>query len=120
MTMTTEYIYNHATEKLQNFHIDEPCFEFSAVGFPSGPGSYQSQKSTPSSYNTTASTTSSNLSGWGSAISRKSYACLKTLDETETRKMLAGNPPKQLSSRQVPPTVSGQAWGYFADTIENP
>jgi hypothetical protein len=117
--MTTDYIYNHTTEKLQNFKIDEPCFEFSAVGFPSGPGSYQSQTCTPSSYNTAASTTSSNLSGWGSAISRKSYACLKTLDETETRKMLASKPPKQLSSRQLSSTVSGQSWGYFADTIDN-
>lgn len=116
MTISTDYLFNHATQKLQNMKLDEPCYEFSAVGFSSATDSYENQSVTPSSYNTAASATSSNLSGWGSAISRKSYACLKTLNETETRKML-GEPPKQLNS-PVPTSMHNQSWGYFVDTID--
>ena len=88
-----------------------PCVEFSAVGFD-----HHSEAGSYGSLNTfsTASSTNSNLSGWGSAVSRKSYACLKTLGETEERKM---ETTKKALPRQ-PRAIEGDSWGYFVDTPE--
>ena len=53
----------------------------------------------------------SQISGWGSAESRKSYACLKSLaDDTTT-----AQPSRQIRSDPI----VGEAWGYFVDTIED-
>ena len=94
---------------------DVPCVEFSAMGF----ASYESQQSF-----STASTTSSaelgkrssNLSGWGSTISRKSYACLKTLGDNEARKIQR---PTNQFPRQSAATETADNWGYFVDTTDN-
>ena len=59
---------------------------------------------------TSTASTEPNLSGWGSAISRKSYACLSSLDSQA---------PKQQLQRQVRNVPScGPTWGYFVDTVE--
>ncbi len=89
-----------------------PCVEFSAMGF----SSVASQDASVSASSTT--TSSSLLSGWGSAVSRKSYACLKTLGETEARKMQRY--PRTIASRQISRVEPmGDTWGYFVDTPDN-
>ena len=50
------------------------------------------------------------LSGWGSAESRKSYACLTSLVVGENN---AVSPRRIVSSV---PNVEGKGWGYFVDT----
>ena len=54
------------------------------------------------------SSSSSQLSGWGSAESRKSYACLTSLVDEDVS-------PRQIVS--VP--TEGKGWGYFVDTKDN-
>ena len=55
---------------------------------------------------------SSQLSGWGSVVSRKSYACLRTL-EAESQRAIA----QQQQVRQIQQTPEiGDTWGYFVDT----
>jgi hypothetical protein len=63
---------------------------------------------------------SSQLSGWGSIVSRKSYACLQTLEAESTRKYSQKRclPQEQQQKRrkiQETPFV-GDSWGYFVDT----
>jgi hypothetical protein len=81
--------------------------------------------SSTSSYKSSISS-SSQLSGWGSAISRKSYACLRTL-EAECR--LKGTPPcnniprhyrarEPMPQQQKETHFVGEGWGYFVDTKE--
>lgn len=52
---------------------------------------------------------SSPLRGWGSADSRRSYSCLKSLSEDDS-----------LSRRGTAPMpkVDGDGWGYFVDTTD--
>jgi len=59
-----------------------------------------------------SSSSSSNqlLSGWGSAESRKSYACLTSLVVGEDN---VASPRRIVSSV---PNVEGKGWGYFVDT----
>lgn len=79
----------------------------------------------------------SGLSGWGSAVSRKSYACLRTLEEESRKADLQRQQQQQLQQRhclhrqyqqnyqQVPrrpieqPQYVGEAWGYFVDTPDH-
>ena len=52
---------------------------------------------------------SSPLRGWGSADSRRSYSCLKSLSEEDS------------SSRRrttLMPKIDGDGWGYFVDTTD--
>ena len=77
-----------------------------------------------SSLNSLAS--SSQLSGWGSAVSRKSYACLQTLEAesqkrrpqlpTVTRRhtLTSQQRPNRVYTQQLP--IVGETWGYFVDT----
>ena len=91
------------------------------------------------SYKTSLSSSSnlSGLSGWGSTISRKSYACLRTLEE-ESRKV--ERQQQQYNNNLRPHTLQrqsqskfyqdeaseqsqihksrcvGETWGYFVDT----
>mmetsp|Transcript_11526 Transcript_11526/g.21545 ORF Transcript_11526/g.21545 Transcript_11526/m.21545 type:complete len:110 (-) Transcript_11526:436-765(-) len=101
----------HQNQTLSYQEEDVPCIEFSAMGF-SCHGSQQSF-TTASSSVSSATSRSSNLSGWGSAVSRKSYACLKTLGEMEARKLQ--RPPKQVA-RKVAVQDTSDSWGYFVDT----
>ncbi len=90
-----------------------PCTEFSAMRF----GSYESQDSF-NSFDTASSASSSQqfaLSGWGSAVSRKPYTCLKTLADDESRK-LQSNGSSQSSIARQPRIIEGESWGYFVDT----
>ena len=65
---------------------------------------------------------STNLSGWGSAISRKSYACLRTLEEeSRMQPYKTAAARQQQQSKQVRRQVEersyvGESWGYFVDT----
>lgn len=68
---------------------------------------------------------SSQLSGWGSTISRKSYACLRTLEaETvrreATRHRFPAVPrcPSSIQQLQSQPSANA-SWGYFVDTPEH-
>ena len=69
---------------------------------------------------------SSQLSGWGSAVSRKSYACLQTL-EAESQKRRPQLPtvtrrhtlpvqerPNRVYTQKLP--IVGETWGHFVDT----
>ncbi len=100
----TATLYTQQT--IQEQEQDTPCVEFSAMGF----GSLQSEASV------STSSTASSLSGWGSAVSRKSYACLKTLGEEESRKL--HRPPRRMMLRQESAQLAGPAWGYFVDTTD--
>ena len=58
-------------------------------------------------YDCDISATPSQLSGWGSAMSRKSYPCLPSLVKeisSPTRKIMSD-------------PIDGEEWGYFVDTI---
>lgn len=88
-----------------------PCVEFSAMGF--GTHASQQSLSTASTASSSKLSGSSNLSGWGSAISRKSYACLKTLGENEARKEQI---PSRFAARNTSIPQTGDTWGYFVDT----
>ena len=58
-------------------------------------------------YDGNISSSSSQLSGWGSAVSRKSYVCLTSLVREDSSP----------SNRSVsPPPIGGEGWGYFVDT----
>ena len=84
--------------------------EFSAMHF--GPCSEDCRSEETCSFaSTSTASTSSNLTGWGSAISRKSYACLSSLDDTV---------PTQTMPRRVRSSMpsNGPTWGYFVDTVE--
>ncbi len=63
---------------------------------------------------------SSQLSGWGSIVSRKSYACLRTLEAESTRKhsqKRSLQQEQQQKRRKIQETpVLGDSWGYFVDT----
>ena len=65
-----------------------------------------------SGYMSTASS-SSQLSGWGSVVSRKSYACLRTL-EAESQRAIAQEQRVRRQAQQTPEI--GDTWGYFVDT----
>ena len=98
------------------------CVQFNAMSLSfEASRQYGSQQSnTSESTASTLSSTRTNLSGWGSAISRKPYACLKTLGENESRKM---NLPRQSRaavprSKPMGMNVQGDSWGYFVDTPE--
>ena len=100
-------------EIIQERQEQAPCAEFSAMGF----GSYASQDSF-NSFDTASSTSSSQqlgLSGWGSAVSRTPYTCLKTLADDESRK-LQSNASSQSSIVRQPRIIEGESWGYFVDT----
>ena len=74
-------------------------------------------RTSASSFVSTVSSTSQ-LSGWGSAISRKSYACLRTLEE-ETRRFPHQQQAvaQKLVRRNLQQTpYNGETWGYFVDT----
>jgi hypothetical protein len=110
----TATFYNQQQSFQQEQSQDVPCVEFSAMGF----GSHMNETSSyPSEQSfATSSTVQTNLSGWGSAVSRKSYACLKTLGENEARK-------EQKKMTRMPRTaapVQGDSWGYFVDTPDVP
>jgi hypothetical protein len=105
----TATFYN-TQQAIQDQQQDMPCVEFSAMGFDS----FVSQDASVSTASTTSTTASSNLtSGWGSTISRRSYACLKTLGETEASKM---HRPSRQIPKQSTSLDDGQTWGYFVDT----
>lgn len=71
---------------------------------------------------------STNLSGWGSAASRKSYACLRTLEEQQSRRRPFGTTqqlqqlqpqpqqPKRMRRQIQDRSYVGESWGYFVDT----
>lgn len=54
-----------------------------------------------------ATALSSRSSGWGSVQSRKSYACLTSLDEIVVQQK------REIGSE----LIMGDTWGYFVDTI---
>jgi|AntRauTorckE5430_2_1112549.scaffolds.fasta_scaffold70022_1 hypothetical protein len=120
--MTAASLYQN--EQAMHEHENVPCVEFSAMGFARYEHEHEHESQLSLATASTMSSTglssglsrSSNLSGWGSAISRKSYACLKTLGETEARKMQ--RPPRQVSRTVAIPEV-GENWGYFVDTTDN-
>jgi hypothetical protein len=65
---------------------------------------------------------SSQLSGWGSIVSRKSYACLRTLETESTstgkqsqKRSLQEDGQQKRRKIQLAPIV-GDSWGYFVDT----
>lgn len=102
--MTANYYENHLVEQQK----EVPCKEFSALGFVS----HGSQDASDSASSVSAS---SNLSGWGSVVSRKSYACLQTLVKEEgDRDQIAS----RQSRRKQNEVHSGPSWGYFVDTPE--
>ncbi len=86
------------------------------------------------SYKTSISSSSnlSGLSGWGSAVSRKSYACLRTLEEESRKADLLKQqqqqrphtlirPNSQFYQQGAPAQIQnnryvGDTWGYFVDT----
>ena len=103
-SVTNRKVVSHDRSNLQSV-------EFSAMAFTK---SHHSQRSTVSS--SSCRSGSSSLSGWGSAMSRKSYACLKTLGETEAMKESKSN--KEISSRPRPSNHVGESWGYFVDTLD--
>ncbi len=107
-------------QEQEQVHV--PCVEFSAMGFdhqPSRDNSFASAggASCQSDTSMTVATAATNLSGWGSAVSRKSYACLKTLGEMELRKSQL-NQRNNGIPRQPSQIVEGEAWGYFVDTVD--
>jgi hypothetical protein len=102
--MTAQFYNNQ--QAIQEEQQGMPCVEFSAMAF----GSFESQDASVS----TSSTTSSSLSGWGSAVSRKSYACLKTLGEVEASKI--HRPLRRIPNQSKSLVDVGQGWGYFVDT----
>mmetsp|Transcript_28385 Transcript_28385/g.42102 ORF Transcript_28385/g.42102 Transcript_28385/m.42102 type:complete len:136 (+) Transcript_28385:84-491(+) len=116
----TQIISNMTANFYQNkqtYQQDVPCVEFSAMGFETHESQQSfSTASTASVSSSAALSRSSHLSGWGSAISRKSYACLKTLGENEARKM--HRPPSRIP-RKVATQETADSWGYFVDTPDN-
>lgn len=61
------------------------------------------------------------LGGWGSAVSRKSYACLRALGESERAKeeLDSSSTTSSNSQKTIPrqsAIIEGEAWGYFVDT----
>lgn len=94
------------------------------------------------SYKTSLSS-SSQLSGWGSAVSRKSYACLRTLEEESIKADLQKQQYEQhqrqqrllrqqqyhqqqqqqamMNQRQMmhQSPFAGDSWGYFVDTPDH-
>mmetsp|Transcript_16680 Transcript_16680/g.19028 ORF Transcript_16680/g.19028 Transcript_16680/m.19028 type:complete len:120 (+) Transcript_16680:173-532(+) len=99
-----------------------PLHQFTLMGL--SPCTVQSQSQDCDSETNTIATsyrssvsTSSQLSGWGSAMSRKSYACLRTLEE-ECRR-IPQRPPTAHKRRRVSSTKTSSScpsWGYFVDT----
>ena len=95
--------------KQRNQKIDRPCVEFSAMHFGPCPVDCRTEEACSFASSSTVST-ASNMVGWGSAVSRKSYACLSSLDNRAPTQTL----PRRVNS--VP--ISGPSWGYFVDTVE--
>ena len=117
----TMYTFQQQQQRIiQEQEQQASCVEFSAMGF-----GYHSHSSNFSDYDSCKSEMSvtSNISGWGSAVSRKSYACLKTLGETETRKSQLSHSRTNVSRQARARVVEGvevetESWGYFVDTVE--
>lgn len=80
--------------------------------------------STYSSRYSSSMSSSSQLSGWGSAISRKSYACLRTLEAECLEHGAPKAPPAYPRPNEMPRQQShraplGDSWGYFVDTKDS-
>ncbi len=98
-------------------HVQLPCVEFSAMGFDqSRDNSFVSARD-DDSFKTGVSSAASSISGWGSTVSRKSYACLKTLGDMELRKSETSQMNNNIQ-RQQSQIIEGEAWGYFVDTVD--
>jgi hypothetical protein len=115
--MTANLYQNHQQTYQQDVScVESSCGEFSAMGFATHESQQSLSTASLSSTSTAGLSRSSNLSGWGSTISRKSYACLKTLGENETRRMQRA--PSRIP-RKVATQESADSWGYFVDTPDN-
>lgn len=111
--MTANYFNNQ--QSFQEQQQDVPCVDFSAMsfGYQGSPSSFYTAASASSEQSSSSGKSrSANLSGWGSAISRKPYACLKTLCESTSKK----NQRPHKKVRSAVAIQSGESWGYFVDT----
>jgi hypothetical protein len=74
----------------------------------------EADKSSCASSTMSSVSSSSQLRGWGGIVSRKSYACLRTLEAESTRRSLQQQ--KRRKIQQTP--IVGDSWGYFVDTSD--
>lgn len=115
----------YALIQLSSMSLDPFAVDYPTKGHLGCDDATASTNSCSSSFKSTVSS-SSQLSGWGSAISRKSYACLRTLEaECRHKGTLQHNNISRaygkydLKPQQVQTQYVGEGWGYFVDTPDN-
>ena len=124
MNMNNHNMNNNQVDSLAMSSLTLDSFSYSKTLMkPIDTSSSDDTSSTCASSYMSSMSSSTNLSGWGSAISRKSYACLRTLEE-ESRRQPYQRPAaaqQQHQSKQVRRQIQdrsyvGDSWGYFVDT----